>query len=174
MSTTDPFDKPPTGASPSDDVIDPSQGYQVPDEKDDPFRPIGSYDILEDGSMKLIPGSNTKAEAPGKLCAIEKKQGPSGPMLVFSYVVTEGAFAGREFDLYVSFSNKARFKLVETYKAHGLPLEGPWPKAQAIGTYVILKLQDEEYQGRFSAKLKGVVAHPKGVGYRGTAQAALS
>lgn len=149
----------PFGAAP-EDTID----YRVPDESEDPFRPIGRYD--ENG--KHIEGTPQKAKAIGKCVALKPDQGPSGPMLVFGFVVTEGDFAGREFDLYCSFSPKARFKVVETYNGLGLPLDRPYPKSAAIGVYVTLNLQDEEYNGRWSAKLKGIEKHPKGVGYRGT------
>lgn len=156
----------PFGSAPADEEMfgTGNDGYTPPDEKDDPFRPIGTY-----AEGKLVPGSVNKASCVGKCTAIEKKTGPSGPMLVFSYVATEGAFAGRDFDLYVSFSPKARFKLVETYESHGLPLDGPWGKSKAVGSYVILNLQDEEYEQKWSAKLKGIAKHPKGVGYRGAA-----
>lgn len=152
----------PFGSAPaSEESID----FKVPDAKDDPYRPIGTYD---EETGKLIEGP-TKAEVPGKIVALAKKTGPSGPMVVFSTVVTEGEFAGREFDLYCSFSPKARFKIIETYKAVGLPIDQPYPKSAAIGVYVILCLEDEEYNGRWSAKLRSLKAHPKGVGYRGTA-----
>ena len=88
-------------------------------------------------------------------------------MVVLTFVVTEGEFAGREFELYCSYSPRARFKLVETHAAMSLP-EGPYPKSAAIGVYVTANLQDEEYNGSWSAKLKGVAKHPKGAGFRGT------
>lgn len=161
------------GAPPAEDMIDPAAGYQVPDEKDDPYRPIGTYD--EDG--KLVAGTSNKATVPGRCTAIKDSTGPKGKMLVFSFVCTEGVYAGRDFDSYVSFSPAARFKVVETYTALGLPLTGPYPRKQAIGVNVLLNLQDEEYQGRWSAKIKSVVAHPKSTKdapYRGSAAAALS
>jgi hypothetical protein len=153
---SDPF------GAPTEEMID----LPIADETDDPFRPIGTYN--EEG--KLVVGSTNKAQAIGKCVALEQKQGPSGPMIVFGFVATEGTFAGREFPLYCSFSPKARFKVVETYQGLGLPEKGPWPKSQPIGVYVTLNLQDEEYEGKFSAKLKGISKHPKGVGYRGTTE----
>lgn len=153
----------PFGSAPgTDDVID----QKVPDQKDDPFRPIGNYN---DETGAYIDGPQ-KAEVIGKVVALEKKDSSAGiPMVVFSTVVTEGEFAGREFDIYCSFSPKARFKIIETYKAIGLPIDAPYPKAAAIGVYVVLCLKDEEYNGRWSAKCNALKPHPKGVGYRGTA-----
>lgn len=152
----------PFGAPPEDMI---GGEYKVPDEKDDPYRPIGSYDAAN----KLIAGSSNKATCIGKCTAVKPGTGPSGPMLVFSFVATEGEFAGRDFESYVSFSPKARFKVVETYNALGLPLDKPYPKSAAIGVYCVLNLQDEEYNERWSAKLKSVAKHPKGVGFRGAA-----
>lgn len=155
---SDPFGKP------TEDMIDEAK-YRVPDQSEDPNRPIGTY---ENG--KLVAGSKNKCSTMGRCTALKEAEGPSGPMLVFSFVVTEGEFAGRDLDLYCSFSPKARFKVVETYGALGLPEKGPWPKSQPIGVYVVMNLQDEEYQGNWSAKLKGVAKHPKGAGYRGASE----
>lgn len=164
----------PFGEAPADEEVFGGTGeYTTPDEKDDPYRPIGVYidpETGQEGSTgKLKDGSTNKATAIGKVVGVEKKKGPAGPMMVFSVVATEGQFAGRDFDLFVSFSNKARFKLVETYQAIGLPIDGPWGKSQAVGVYVTLNLQDEEYQNKWGAKIKSVAKHPKGVGYRGAA-----
>lgn len=156
MSTPNPF-----GSAPAEDLFN----VPVPDAKDDPFRPIG--EVHPETGEYLQPDKPAKLEVPGRCTALVNKQGPSGPMAVFSYVVTEGQYAGRDFDLYVSFSPKARFKVVETYKAHDLPLDRPYPKSQAVGSNVILCLRDEEYEGRWSAKLAAVKPHPKGAGYRG-------
>lgn len=159
------FGAPPENA---ENMIDPAKGYEVPDAKDDPFRPVGEYD--EDN--KLVAGSKNKIQVPGKCVAVKEDTGPAGKMLVFSFVCTEGDFAGREFDSYVSFSPKARFKVVETYTALCLPQTGPWPKSKAVGTHCLLNLQDELYQERWGAKIKSVQIHPKStkeVGYRGTA-----
>jgi hypothetical protein len=154
VSANDPFGKPP----------EETVNFEYPSDDDNPYRPIGKY---EDG--KLVSGEGTdRCEAIGKIIAVTPKQGPSGPMAVFTVVVTEGPFAGREFDLYCSFSPKAKFKLDETHDAIGLP-RGPYPKSAAIGVYVVCKLQDEEYNDQWSAKLKGLKKHPKGAGYRGTA-----
>ena len=160
-----PFGQPPATAD--EDMIDPSQGeYRVPSADEDPYRPIGEYDP-ETG--KHVAGTPQKATTIGRVTALEKKNGPKGPMLVFSVVATEGQYAGRDFETYVSFSPSARFKVIETYNAIGLPHDGPYPKSAAVGVYVTINLQDEEYNGRWSAKIKSLAAHPKGVGYRGTA-----
>lgn len=163
----------PFGTPPADEEVFGGTGeYTTPDPTDDPYGPIGVY-INEEGqegsSGKLKDGSTNKATSVGKITAVEKKKGPAGPMMVFSVVGTEGKFAGRDFDLYVSFSPKARFKLVETYNAIGLPIDGPWAKSKAVGVYVGINLIDEEYQDKWSAKIKSVFKHPKGVGYRGAA-----
>lgn len=152
----------PFGSAPAEDLFD----LSVPDAKDDPFRPIGECDPVT--GEYLQKDKPAKLEVNGRCTALTNKQGPSGPMAVFSFVVTEGVYAGRDFDLHVSFSPKARFKVVETYKAFDLPLDRPYPKSQAIGVNVILCLRDEEYQERWSAKLNAVKPHPKGAGYRGT------
>lgn len=168
MSEGNPF-----GNAPTDEEVFGGTGeYQTPEASDDPYGPVGTY-VDENGAEgrvgKLKDGSTNKASAIGKVTAVEKKKGPSGPMMVFSLVGTEGRFAGRDFDLYVSYSPKARFKLVETHQAIGLPIDGPWTKSQALGVYVVLNLVDEEYQGQWGAKIKSVAKHPKGVGFRGAA-----
>jgi len=151
-------------APPAEDMV----GYTVPDASEDPFRPIGQTDP-ETGAY-LNPKQPAKVECNGKCIALKTEEKAAGPCVVLTFVATEGAFAGREFELYVSYSPKARFKVVETYTAMNLPLDRPYPKAQAIGTHVVLCLQDEEYEGRWSAKLKKVKAHPKGAGFRGAAE----
>lgn len=158
MSTATPQIGTTFGAPPAEDTFN----VPVPDIKDDPFRPIGQ----EDENGKHIPG---KLEVPGRCVSLKQDQGPSGPMAVFGFVVTEGQFAGREFDLYCSFNPRARFKVVETYKALNLPLDRPYPKSAAVGVYVLLNLEDEEFNDQWSAKLKRVKAHPKGAGFRGAA-----
>lgn len=156
MSTPVPFGTPP------EEVMD----YRVPDESEDPYRPIGATDPAT--GEYLTPDKPARIDVPGKCIALVKKQGPSGPMGVFTLVCTEGPFAGREFELYCSFSRKARFKVVETYGALGLPLDRPFPFSTAVGVCCVLKLQDEEYEGRWSAKIKSVGAHAKGAGFRGS------
>jgi hypothetical protein len=149
----------PFGAPPEDMVNIP-----VPSESDDPYRPIGTTGA--DG--KFAPG---KLKTIGRCIGLVQEQKAKGPCLKLTWVVTEGDFAGREFELFVSFSPAARFKVVETYNALGLPLDGtPYPKSQVVGAYATLNLEDEEYNGRWSAKLKGIEPHPKGVGYRGAAE----
>ena len=130
---------------------------------------IDDVTCKEGRSGKLKEGTTNKASTVGKVTGVEKKTGPAGPMMVFTVTVTEGKFSGRDFDLYVSFSPKARFKLVESYNALGLPLDGPWGKSKAVGVYVGVNLIDEEFNDQWSAKIKSIFKHPKGVGYRGAA-----
>lgn len=163
----------PFGNAPADEEVFGGTGeYTTPDAADDPYGPIGVYvnaEGVEGRSGKLKEGSTNKETTIGKITDVTKDKGPAGPMMVFDVVVTEGKFAGRDFKVYASFSPKARFKLVETYQAIGLPVDGPWGKSKAVGTYVGVNLIDEEYQDQWSAKIKSLFKHPKGVGYRGAA-----
>lgn len=163
----------PFGSAPADEEVFGGTGaYTTPDAADDPYGPIGVYiddEGVEGRSGKLKEGSTNKETTNGKITGVEKGTGPSGAMMIFDVVVTEGRLSGRDFKLYVSYSPKARFKLVETYNAIGLPIDGPWGKSKALGVYVGINLIDEEYQNQWSAKIKSIFKHAKGVGYRGAA-----
>lgn len=151
MSTANPF-----GSAPAEETFD----MPVPSAEDDPFGPIGTYDE----NNNLVEGV-AKLDVPGKCVSWATHNATT---VKAEFVCTEGKFAGRTFPTYVSFKPQARFKVVEVYKALGLPLDRPFPKAQPIGCFVILGLQDEEYEGRMSAKIGKVKVHPKGAGFRGT------
>ena len=160
--------------TPPEEFVD----FVVPSESDDPSRPIGRYD--EHGNPLTNPATGAPfpnfCDVLGKVVALKRSVGPSGySLLTLSFVVTDGIsqeskrFAGREFDLYLSANPKARFKVVESYEALGLPLERPYTKSQAIGVYAILRLVDEEYEGRWSPKLRKISKPTQGAGYRGAA-----
>lgn len=153
------------GAPPQEE----EEGFVVPDESDDPYRPIGRYD----DNNELISGKGSdRRDVPGKCIAAIKKQGPKGPMIVATFVATETDFAGREFDVYLSFSPAARGILVSNLQALGQPTNAPVVASRLVGIYVILGLQDELYNDRWSAKAKVLKKHPKGAGYRGTSDLA--
>jgi len=151
----------PFGAAPEDEVFN----LKTPEAKDDPYGPIGAVD--PETEVYLTPDKPARAECLGKCTSVKQDVGPSGPMLVFDFVATEGRFAGRDFTTYVSFSDKARFKVVETKQAFGTKINEFFTRNNCVGVYVILCLQDELFDGRWSAKLRGTKAHPKGAGFRG-------
>ena len=150
MSTSDPYGQPP-----SDELVD----LAFPEDSEDSGA-IGKKN--EDGVF--IPG---KLITEGRCIGVDQRVSKSGNnMTVFTFVGTGKKFAGTEFDLYCVYLSNAKFKLIETHQALNIP-EGPFKKPLAIGVYVTMDLEDEEYNGKWRAKLKGVRAHDNGAGYRG-------
>ena len=156
---SDPFGKPPV----EEDVIPGTETYPEAD-PNDPYGSLGTYN--EEG-VRTSPKGSDQGTCIGKVIAAAPHEGPSGPCVKLTVCGTEGRFNGRDFDLYISFSQKAKFKLDETYAAIGLP-KGPFVKSRAIGVFVTLKLKDEQYNGQWSAKCSGLLCHPKGAGFRGS------
>ena len=155
MPTSDPF------GSPTGELFD----FPIPDEDvESPFGPIGA---VNPDTGEFEPGTVTvRARCTGWKRSVSKRSG--NPMIVCSVMALEGRFVRQEYDIYLVASPAARFKLIETYKAFGLPEDGT-KYAPPIGVHCLLTLQDEEYNGRWSPKAKSVAPAKEGVGYRGTA-----
>ena len=68
-----------------------------------------------------------------------------------------------------------RLAALRSYGILDTPLEQDFDDVVRIAAYVcnapisVINLIDEEYQDKWSAKIKSVFKHPKGVGYRGAA-----
>lgn len=137
--------------------------FPIPEEDaNDPHGPIGT---LVDGVFQ--PG---KLSVPAKVTGWKKTTSKSGnSMVVCSVRILEGRYVGMTFDLYLVFIASARFRVVEAYKALGLPLDAT-VTASPIGNHCIVKLEDELYNDRWSPKPRSLLPPAQGAGYRGNAE----
>lgn len=94
------------------------------------------------------------------------------PMWTWTFVITKGPQAGRDFKLWTVLTDDAAWKIVETLKALGQEVEAgdkiKLNKKAVIGVGVTMHIKDDNGQdgdGEFS-KLDKISAHPNGAGFR--------
>lgn len=104
---------------------------------------------------------------------IEENAKSSGnPMWTWTFVITAGPDAGRDFKLWTVLTDDAAWKIAETFKALGLEAEPgeeiTLSKKDVIGVGCTMHIKDDngrDGDGEFS-KLDKISAHPKGAGYK--------
>lgn len=79
-------------------------------------------------------------------------QGQSGPYIKYTLEIQEGPFQGRWLWLYLSLSEKARFKLNEFLDAVEAPKKGTSHPEDFVGAVFRVMVEHEEYNGRKQAK----------------------
>ena len=108
----------------------------------------------------------------GRLVGIKAEiSSNNNPMWVWSFVITKGPYAGRDFNLWTVLTDDAAWKIIETMKALGEDAE-PGDKIRVnkkklIGTFCQMNIIDDVFNGSDTSKLGGIGAHPNGAGYRG-------
>lgn len=124
---------------------------------------VFSVDLTDaQSSFQITPGTY-----PAKVIGVEKglSKTSGNPMFTFTFVIMSGEFAGREFKNFCSLSPAAAFKLAEVVTALGLGVIGStssFTRNQAINKAVMLKIEDDTYQGEDRSTIKKVLPHPDG------------
>ena len=138
-----------------------------------PFGKPANEDVFEFEFPAAGSGSRIEASDDyiGKCISVTKSVSKSGnDMLVWGFVVTKGPHSGRDFTLYTALTPAAMWKVAETMLAFGVEgEEGDKMRIRAkdlIGVSVRMRIVDDEYNGRPTSKIDGVLPHPKGAGYR--------
>jgi hypothetical protein len=135
--------------------------------KDDEF----AFDIPDDADSGTRGARIPEGEYRGKCVSIIKDKSKAGnPMYVWSFVITKGRQAGRDFPLYTVLTPEAMWKLSETLLALGVPAEagtsGVFQKSDVIGVYCVLVIEDDEFENRPRSKLTRILPDPRGAGRR--------
>lgn len=88
---------------------------------------------------------------------------------VISDLKGDTTHAGRNFSVYCALTTAALWKLDQTLNAIGIASvngRAKFKKSQVVGVYCVLEIAHDEYEGRKTAKISDVFAHPSGAGYR--------
>lgn len=137
MAKNDPFGKPADDEEFSLDLTDVSSGYNIP---------AGDY--------------------PAKVVSIEQGQSKAGnPMFTWVFALIGDKFPGREFKNFTALTPAAMFKVAETLQALDVGAAGKvvnFKKADVLNKQVMLQIEDDEYNGEKSSRIKKVKRHPDG------------
>jgi cobalamin biosynthesis protein CobT len=116
-------------------------------------------------------GAGTRIEAgkyPGKCVGVVygRAKSSGNPMYTWSFIITKGEYAGKDFPLYTADTEDAAWKILETLQGLGFEVEAgdslKITRKDVMGRRCILIVVDDEYQGRPQSKLQGIEADPKG------------
>ena len=121
-------------------------------------------DLTEVTSGLLVP----EGKYTGKLIDVEKSMSQAGnPMWVWTFVLTDGKFEGKEFKLYTALTPSAMWKLTETLEALGIGKAGEAIKfdlGAVINTEVVMHITEDEYNGKPRNSLDKISAPANGAG----------
>src|SRR5512147_3287762 len=125
--------------------------------------------VFPDEDKDLLPeGNQYIGKCTNVVKGIAKSSG--NPKYTFSFVIVKGPYAGRDFDLDCAVTEAAMWKLGETLRALGVSGQSgekvKWSRAACVGVMVLLDIYTDTYQGRKRSKIRSLLAHPNGAGYR--------
>jgi len=89
------------------------------------------------------------------------------PMIIWSFRLTKGEFAGREWKNFTALTPQAMWKVAETVESLGLGATGSvsrFKAEDALGRLCVLAMIDDEYKGQKRSAIGSVMPHPDGVG----------
>lgn len=141
--------------------------FGKPQKKGDDFE-FQLPDEMSTGGRGRIPA---KKDYPGRLTDIVADTSKAGnPMWVWTFVITKGDHAGRDFKMWTVLTDDAAWKIVETMKALGVEYEAGEKisinKKQLIGTGCLLSIVDDEFDGNETSSLKRIFPDPRGAGFK--------
>lgn len=158
----------------------PQQQRRAPSPLGKPTKPQGAKDGTFEFQLPTDMGSGRgripKGPRVGRLVSIVADTSQAGnPMWVWTFVITKGDNAGRDFKLWTALTPDAAWKVVETLAALGKTYK-PGEKVvinkkELIGVSCTMHIADDKGKdgdGEFS-KLARISAHPNGAGFRSTA-----
>lgn len=140
--------------------------FGTPASEDDNFE----IDVVAIQEENLTP----EGRHVGKCINIVKETSKAGnPMWTWTFVITEGPSAGKDFKLWTAITPAAIWKLVETLAAFGLKGEAGKPakfgKADVLNVLVEMDIvRDEDNNGQPRSSLDKVLPYSKGVGMKHT------
>lgn len=104
----------------------------------------------------------------GKLVALEKGTSKAGnPQWIWTFAITHGEYAGKEFKLFTALTPAAAWKVAETLLALGLGEAGSsvkFKRQDALNRRCILHIVDDTYNGQERSTLEKILPHPDGPG----------
>jgi hypothetical protein len=118
------------------------------------------FELPLDNSAVDQNGRITRGRYKGKLINIvDAPAKTSGnPMWTWTFVITEGEFAGREFKMYTVKTSSGAWKIQEVLIALGIDVKAGirFAEKDVIGKAAVLLIDDDSYQGIDRSKLVGV------------------